>query len=357
MLKTPSPLTSRFRTSSPPPRALSPEISKSPQLELEKAAVQKDETNFGWAKVGAGLGLAALALTGCTDPVPPAADPGAFELENPELVVMSDSIQRIDLARETDEVCTGIGEDETCTTVDVDYHDIGIHFGHGVVQDLNGNLFAAPQLVAPGAPGLAVSNPSRVVADGPLGSGGTLVQTEHGRYTTDGSLFGYRQTITVEGDQALVEGTGLFGGKYEKMKVAVADGRASVSEGRYVAQYVQSQGDHLLVQTRYGGEIAEIRHDTSAHRYEVRRPALFGDYNITMTYGPNRATRSSDSWGSGERTVTRTTNEKGNTVFEKRDNSWRGTSTEKTDDGWTHHYRSLFGSRVDYDVDGGHLLP
>jgi hypothetical protein len=307
--------------------------------------------------VGAGLGLAALALTGCTDPVPPAADPGAFELENPELVVMSDSIQRIDLARETDEVCTGTGEDETCTTVDVDYHDVGIHFGHGVVQDLNGNLFAAPQLVTPGAPGLAVSNPARVIADGPLGSGGTLVQTDLGRYATEGSLFGYRQTVTVEGEQARVEGTGLFGGKYEKMKVSVNDGRATVSEGRYVTEYVQSQGDHLLVQTRYGGELAEIRHDIAASRYEVRRPALFGDYNISLSYGPNLVTRESDTWGSGKATVTRATNEKGNTVFENRDNGWRGTSTEKTADGWTHHYRSLFGSQVDYDIVGGQRLP
>ncbi|MCA9781675.1 MAG: hypothetical protein KC800_33385, partial [Candidatus Eremiobacteraeota bacterium] len=139
--------------------------------------------------------------------------------------------------------------------------------------------------------------------------------------------------------------------------VTVKDGRATISEGRYQTEYVQSQGDHLLVQTRYGGELAEVRHDTSAHRYEVRRPALFGDYDISVSYGPNRVSRTSDSWGSGESTVTRSTNDEGRTVFENRDNGWRGTTTEKTESGWVHHHRGLFGNRVDYDIEGGTLLP
>lgn len=112
------------RLSGPPtrqPKATRPSPESAPQ-----AAQENKESSFGWAKAALGLGLAAGTLAGCTDPVPPAADAGAYSFENPEVVVLSDSIQRVDLSREQTRECTGFGEDEDCSWEDVAYHPIGL---------------------------------------------------------------------------------------------------------------------------------------------------------------------------------------------------------------------------------------
>lgn len=336
-----------------PSRKDRPQSSETPP-DLSAAQV-REKGSFGWAKAAAGLGLAAGALAGCTSPTPPAQDPGAYVLESPEIVVMSDSLHRIDLARETETVCTGFGEDERCDTEKVDYHPIGIHVGHGVVEDLNGNLFSAPQLVT-GGPGIAVKNPDSVYLDGPLGSEGRLRRLDENTVETSKSLFG-RHQITLTENEALVTGPSLFGSRHEEIRVRVNGGVATISEGRWDQQLVQSQGDHLLVQSARGNEIASVRNDNTQGSYSVSQPSLFSDYRVTVKSDSNSTRFEDNSWGR-ETVVTKGTNRQGQTTFETRSGGWRQGTTTVTDSGWKDQSAGLFGgSTVEYHITGGEYLP
>lgn len=343
------------RFMSPPRLNNKPTISPPPIDRGLASARVKDDSKFRWAKLGIGLGVAAATLSACGTPTPPATDPGVYAMEDPELVVLSDSIDRIDLARETETDCTGPIDDETCTTSNVAYHPIAIHFGHGIAQDLNGNLFESVQLIAPGTPGAAVVNPDKVVADGPLGFLGTLTQTGEGRYTTKGSIFGYND-ITISGGEAVVEGHGLFGGRYETMRVSINDGRAQISEGRWDTEVVQSMGDHILVQNMNGGVHGKINYDLSAGTLNVSQPALFGDYKISVSYGPNQINADSSAWG-GDYSITRSVNGSGNQEFQVRNGGWRGARVEKTENGWIEDHWDLFSTQTEYTVTGGEQVP
>ena len=192
-----------------PPRALHARRPQAEQVDTAPAQLAESKDRISLGKIAVGLGFAAVALSGCTNPTPPAADPGAYELESPEVVVMSDSVQRIDIARETREDCTGFGEERSCHTENVSYHPLGIHLGEGVVQDLNGNLFAAPQLVAPGTPGIAVANPERVEVDGPLGQDGRYEREDENTFHTEDSVFG-KKAIDFNDNEIVVTNRGLF---------------------------------------------------------------------------------------------------------------------------------------------------
>lgn len=304
----------------------------------------------------AGLTLAAGALAGCGGPTPPAAEAGAYSMETPEVVVLSDSMQRIDLSRETETQCTGTGEDETCTTEDVSYHPIGIHFGHGLVEDLNGNLFSAPQLIAQDGPGIAAKNPDKVFLDGPLGTEGNLNRVDAHTVETRNSLFGYH-TITLSPGQAVVSGPTLFGGKYEQMRVRVEDGVARISEGRWDQEIAQSQGDHILVQNQLGTELANIKHSADGHTYSVTRPSLFKDYSLNVTYQGGNVSFTDNAWGK-DPVITSGQNAQGQTTFETRTGGWRNNTTTVTSDGWNDNSPGLFGgSTVEYHINGGRMLP
>jgi hypothetical protein len=320
-----------------------------------KEARIEDKSSFGWAKAALGLTLAAGALTGCVgEPVPPAPDPGAYEIDSPEVVVLSDSVQRIDLSREQERECTGFGEDESCSYVDVAYHAVGIHMGEGIVQDLNGNLFAAPQIVAPGSPGIAVANPDYVFVDGPLGSEGTLTKTDNG-IVTGGSIFG-RARIEVSDNEAVVMQKALFGGEYETMRVTTNNGVGTVSERRWDQQVVQSQGEHILVQTDRGHKLAEVRHNEDNNTYKVTKDALFRDYEVTVTYGPDAVNFETNTWGS-DSSVSRSRNSSGNEQFQTKDGAFRRSTVTVREDGWNEKYHGLFGGSLDYTVRGGETLP
>ncbi|MCA9775389.1 MAG: hypothetical protein KC800_01675 [Candidatus Eremiobacteraeota bacterium] len=331
-----------------PPRALQAPRNHVEQADADTAPAQvpesKDRISLG--KIAVGLGFAAVALTGCTNPTPPAADPGAYELESPEVVVMSDSVQRIDISRETREDCTGFGEERSCHTENVSYHPIGIHVGEGVVQDLNGNLFAAPQLVAPGTPGIAVANPERVEVDGPLGHDGRYQREDENTFHTEDSVFG-KKAIDFNDNEIVVTNRGLFGG--ESMRVTLDGGVATVKEGRSVVSLIQSQGDHLLVQSRYGNEQAQIRHQDGS--YEVKEPGLFGGGTTTMNYNDQEITRKNGRWN-GDAVVRSRLNE-----FKVKSGRHTETTTTVNEDGWVDQYEGLFGSKMTYQFSGGSVLP
>lgn len=267
-------------------------------------------------------------------------------LESPEVVVMSDSIQRIDIARETRQDCTGSGEDRSCSTENVSYHPVGIHVREGVVQDLNGNLFASPQLVAPGAPGVAVSNPESVTADGPWGHDGTYRRHDENTFHTNDSVFGKKE-IDFNDNEIVVSNRGLFGG--ETTRVTLKDGVATVKEGRHVDALVQSQGEHLLVQSRSGKEMAQIRH--SEGRYEVKEPGLFGGDTTTMRYNDQEVTRKNGRWN-GNAVVRSGENE-----FKVKSGGRTNSTTTIKENGWVDKDGGLFGSEMTYEFSGGKVLP
>ena len=339
--------TSPLHRLSPPRASRSKAATPKPESSATTSAqASEPKDRIGLGKIAVGLGFAAVALTGCTNPTPPAVDPGAYELESPEVVVMSDSVQRIDISRETRQECHGSGEQRTCHSENVSYHPIGIHIGEGVVQDLNGNLFASPQLVAPGAPGIAVANPERVEADGPLGHDGSYRRHDENTFHTNDSVFG-KKAIDINDNEVVVSNRGFLGG--ESMRVTLEDGVATVKEGRSVVSLVQSQGDHLLLQSRYGNEQAQIRHENG--KYEVKEPGLFGGDTTTMSYNSNEITRKNGRWN-------------GNAVVRSGENEFKvksGRHTESTttvrEDGWVDQYEGLFGTKMTYEITGGNILP
>ena len=156
--------------------------------------------------------------------------------------------------------------------------------------------------------------------------------------------------------EAVVTQKGLFGGQYERMRVRLDNGVVTVSENRWDQELVQSQGEHLLVQTVHGGNLGEIRH--SAGSYSVTQPGLFGAYEVTATYGPNSLSLESNNWGGAGQSVTRGQDSDGRTTLETRDGRWHTGTTTVTQDGWIDHSPGLFGgSQVEYHVKGGEMLP
>lgn len=309
---------------------------------LGEAQVESKDS-FSWAKAAVGLGLVASALSGCGTQQAPAPDPGVYEMEAPELVVMSDNIQRIDIEREQTEECTGIGEDRDCDWEDVAYHPMGIHIGEGVVQDFNGNLFAAPQLVAQQAPGNAVFSPERVEIDGVLGTGGTMSRKDSDTFETRGFSLG-RTEIEVNDNSVDVTANALFG-RHDVTSVATQNGVATVKEGRYVEALVQSQGDHLLVQTNHGRTMAEIRHSEADGSYTVKRPGLFGGSTTEVQYNENSLTRKDDRW------TTATVSRVGEDQVKVKQGPFGVVTTTKTADGWNDDY--LGPGSTDYKFEGG----
>lgn len=340
---------SRLRRTSPP--SLTPKTAMPLQSEAPVALAAKEKKDkFGWGKFALGLGLATTALTACGSPTPPAADPGAYEIESPELVVMSDSIQRVDLARETETDCIGTGEDRRCTTEDVVYHPVGIHIGEGVVQDLNGNLFAAPQLVTD-SPGIAVSNPTSLDLEVKWSSDGSLRTKEDGSIELRGR-FG-KSKVEISENEVAVDSQGFLGGRITS--VTHSDGVSKVKEGSHqTVALVQSQGDHVLVQTKHGREIAEIRHDEDNNQYVIDRGSGFGNTETTFTYDGNEMTRKNGRWNGNA--VVRETNPQGEVVFKEKSGRHTVVTTTVGENGWTDE-GGFLSSDFHYTYEGGEVLP
>ena len=190
-------------------------------------------------------------------------------------------------------------------------------------------------------------HPERVEADGPLGHDGSYRRHDENTFHTEDSAFG-KKGIDFHENEIVVTNRGLFGG--ESMRVTLEDGVATVKEGRSVVSLVQSQGDHLLVQSRYGNEQAQIRHEDG--RYEVKEPAVFGGGSTTtMNYNNQEITRKNGRWN-GDAVVRSGENE-----FKVKSGRHTETTTTVKKDGWVDKYEGLFGSKMTYEITGGTVLP
>ena len=333
---------------------------KSPDLEhLEMSAgAEKESNDTSWGKVALGLVMATSALAGCElgEPVAPAEDPGSYVLDSPEVVVMSDSLARIDISRETEDDCTGFGEDEVCYESDVAYHRMGIHVGHGVVQDFNGNLFAAPQLVADGAPAAAVSNPESAVLKINGKERGRISKVDEKTVELSGRL----GRGLLGNDNGTITSTreSLFGGATTRT-LASSDGQVTtIFEGTRADTLVQSQGEHLLVQSPHGRAKAEIRHHGAEGYYEVSFPRRSSSYNYTVDYNEEQMTVERN--GRVRLSVQREQSDDSGAEFNTKVNDrGRGVNIELKDQGWKEFKPGIvWGKRVsEVEHSGGTLLP
>jgi len=336
------------------PPALLPDkpTEAEPAPELQKALVSGDSEAVSWGRVALGAGMALGTLVGMTQSAGAAPPPVEAHFEAPEVVVMSQSIERIDLVRETEEVCeTDFDGEEECHDEDVAYHPVGVHAGEGVVRDLNGNLFVAPQLVADAAPGVAVINPGSVEVRGPLGSRGRLTRDRHGDYETSGGLFGYH-SLDVEENQIEIGERGLWGSSW----------RAEVTNrGESVRINERWDTDHTLTTDGVESELSEdgwlggytvtLRHQPG--RTNVTFPGFITDSHVTVEYDANSLERRDNGWFTseivhrgGEHAV-----KKGSII------STTVSETERTGDGWSDSTGDFFSASYRYRVTGGEFRP
>lgn len=336
---------------SPPSRrtqSVAPKAQSTTHKDLSQAAVQTED-GFSWGKVAAGAGLAASALMGITGAASAAEVVAAEQVvESPEVVVMSESIQRIDLERRTEQDCNTDSSGSTvCEDVEVAYHPVGVHAGQGVVRDLNGNLFVAPQIVSDHAPGVAVVNPDRVDVRGPFGSRGRLERESDGDYETSGSLFG-RYTLDVDRDGIEVGEKGLFGSSWQ-VEVTKRGNSVRINERYGQDRTLDADGD-LSNSGFFGGSTVEIRHTEG--QTTVEYPGWFAG-STTVTYSDSELERRDNGW------LTSRVVEDGN-EYRVKDGSIFGTTlsrTEKTKQGWTDKSGAFWGTSYRYTLEGGETVP
>lgn len=263
---------------------------------------------------------------GCAvDLIEPAVDPGDYALFAPEVVVLSAGLERVNVDGDRD--CDDL---ETC-------FPIGIHVGHGILVDLNGHVHAVPQLLSSTGDGLAFADPEAASLGGwpapymertttgyelsaPLGARQRLIDVG------DGWEFGWRPgqlpglSVTWEGDRTVIRDFG---------------------EPRL---YVQSQGDHLLLQQTLFRDRTEIRYSDDGNVYEVDRLDVMSPVQIAVTLDDRtmlsgRATRVK---------LTRETNAQGEQELVRTSGLMRRRTT-LTEDGWID--RVILRSTV--QVEGG----
>jgi hypothetical protein len=305
---------------------------------------EKDSLSLG--KVALGLGLAAGALAGCTE-MAPAAQTDIY-LEAPEVVVLSESTQRIDLSRETDTQCVGFGASKECVTEDVAYHPVGIHLGEGIVQDMNGNLFAAPQLVADGAPGAAVESPEILEADNSYGATGILQQTSPNTYQMGGDLFG-RAEISTGVNHSTVRTPGFFKAK-EHLTINAGVDQAFIREHSGQVSVVKAHGDHISVHNENGDSVAQVRHNGRTGEYRVDH----GFNETSLHYDKSTVTRKEDGWAVSEVSRRRDGSEWDNIETKSGPDTVLETSVYKN--GWSDTHSGPYGTRTDYVHTGGTSL-
>ena len=331
--------TLRAKFSSPPSlRKSAPQSQAAPEMK-EAQHRQRDGVSLG--KLALGLGVAAGALVGCAEMAPAEA---VHQLESPEVVVLSESTQRIDLAREQN--CVGFGDFKECE--DVAYHPVGIHLGEGIVQDMNGNLFAAPQLVAKGAPGAASINPEILEADNSYGASGILVQKAPGFFEMDGAIFG-RANITTGSTEARVTTPAFFRDK-EHLNINGSGQEAFIREGSGETHVVRANGDHISVQNAKGETVAQVRHNERKGEYKVD-----GGFNETSVhYNRHTSVLKEDGWAVGE--VTRRNDGSQWDNFDTKAGPHTVVETSRYQNGWSDTQSGPYGARVDYVHTGGRSL-
>ena len=349
-----SPLRRRF--AAPPRLNREGPQSLKPQADLS-AARYEEKSDVSWAKVAAGVGMACGALLGSagTAAAAPPAPEIQVEIDAPEVVVLSSSIQRVDLERKTERECDTDSQGQTvCHDEEVAYPPVAIHAGEGVARDLNGNLFVAPQLVARGAPGEAVVNPSYVEVRGPFGSRGRLERERDGDYRTSGSLFG-NYDIDVSKNTVEVGERGFFGSSWT-FEVENR-GETTRINSRYGQDYdLYKHGDHadLEVSGFFGGATWHISNTPGSTTIEY--PGWFSG-DTTFTYDSQELERRDNGWVTSRIVVGR---ENGHPEYTVKDGGIFSSSlshTEDTESGWTDRVAGIFSSSYRYRVEGGQTVP
>lgn len=337
-----------------PPRLRKEAERPQPESQDLSAARHREKSGISWGKIAAGVGMVAGTALSMAGPAS-AAPPVEVELEAPEVVVLSSSIERVDLERKTETDCdTDSSGAPICQEENVAYHPVGVHAGKGVVRDLNGNLFVAPQLVAKDAPGVATVNPDFVEVRGPFGSRGRLERQRDGDYRTDGSLFGH-YNIEMSKDSAEIRERGLFGSSWQVE--------------------IENHGSRTRINERFGMDY-DLKVD--GNETELEQVAFFGGASWDIDYKPNSVTVDYPGWLTGETTVSYDSDS-----LERRDNGWLTSRvvtgseggqpaftvkdggvfsssishTVDTKAGWTDRAAGLFSSSYRYKVDGGQNVP
>ena len=310
-----------------------------------QTAQHREKESLSFGKLALGLGLVAGAVSGCADMA--SAQP-EVQLEAPEVVVLSESTQRIDLSREQDEQCVGFGAARECVTEDVAYHPVGIHLGEGIVQDMNGNLFAAPELVAKGAPGAAVESPQILEADNSYGATGILQQTAPNTYQMGGDLFGQAQ-ISTGPNHSRVETPGLFRNK-EHLNIHSGVDQAFIREHSGQVSIVKAHNDHISVHNEDGGPIAQVRHNERTGEYTVDH----GFSETSIHYNGRQSVRKEDGATVSEVTRRRDGSEWDN--FDTKSGPYTVLETSAYRNGWSDTHSGPYGTRTDYVYTGGTSL-
>lgn len=134
-------------------RSSSPSRTPAQPPELPPDQFQRAESHSsgGWSLGKTALVVlgAGAALTGCTQapPVQPIQATTPLPLENPELMILSEAVPRIDLHRSTStDISTDMDGNVTTSESDDPYKEVGTHLGSGIFLDTNDNLVFVPQL-------------------------------------------------------------------------------------------------------------------------------------------------------------------------------------------------------------------
>jgi hypothetical protein len=271
-----------------------------------------------------GLATTMVLLGGCSvELLEPAADPGDYALIDPEVVVLSRGLERMAIDHDDEENCL---------------KPFGFHLGHGLFVDVDGNVSAIPQLLAPTGEGLAVAEPDLAVVG--VGLFAQVMEREDDRYHIGRSERFGRYIEPIENGWALDEPLQRRPGL-----IVAFDGTQTVVMNAGWRLLVQSQGDHLLVQQTGIRDRTEIRHGDDGAWYELDRvgpaspiTALTVD-DRTVVSGPgHRATHSRELDDGHEALVRR--------------GALGRTTTTLTDAGWVE------GTvlRTTVEVDGGRAV-
>lgn len=304
-----------------PPALTEESLSTADTAPLDRAEARPNERPDGFSRI-ARIGLLALAagsaLAGCkiNEPTPPisaADDPGAFEMEDPSFVYLGPGTTRIDLAREQDLECPAFHKDiSECEWVDEPYSPYGIHLGHGVVEDFNGNLMAIPQLAVDNSFSAILENPEYVSIgpDGRYYNRETEIrQTAPGSFSIGATGAPPSYTVELRGSEASVKSYNSRKKEYTEMISVEQQSDSSVLLNGEYGYNLRSQGDHFTIQKAKGGFISRLQYDSDSYRYMVSdaerqpyrtytfengamsypvdAPAWFDDYTVTYRSSSN----------------------------------------------------------------------
>lgn len=277
---------------SPPPLKKDSIQEKAHQCDaaLAKARCEPSRSSVSFGKFALAALAVGTALTGCRGSDPEPVEPGAYEMVDPSVVVLDSTLVRVDIDRGIELDCPPeASEPVVCTTAEVEYHPVGILLGHGVVRDLNGNLFAVPQLQVKNNVTVALKNPdyAKLETPGLKMNNAELRQTEPGVFTLDAEGESQDYKIELRGGDAQISKRQL-GGFEDGFKVERRSRSQIVVQGADTTN-IASKGEHLEVRDADGGYPTRIVH--TENTYTVKGPDSIPEWDISFKFEPGVMTR------------------------------------------------------------------